>query len=332
MSQQYSHSQPAGTKNRIEKVAIVGAGGNVGKHFADALLQTGKHTVTAITRADSKSSPPAGASVAIVDYDDQSSLVKAMEGHDVLIITLSVFAPAHTEKRLIDAASTAGVSWVMPNLYGMDPEQLEMQRDIRFQPRYEETLKYIGAKPGLSMLGLACSYWYEYSLCSTLAFGFDTGKREVIFYDDGNTKINTSTWPQCGLAVAKLLSLPILPENDRDKSLTLDRFRNKFVYISSFFVSQKDMFASLLRVTGTKETDWKINYEESKKRWEDGQKELVSGNFMGWKKLMYARVFFPDGCGNYEAKLHNGLLGLSEENMDACTRDGIVLARTGYGR
>jgi len=41
-------------------------------------------------------------------------------------------------------------------------------------------------------------------------------------------------------------------------------------------------------------------------------------------------VFFPDGCGNYEAKLHNGLLGLSKENLDEYTKKAIELVESGY--
>ena len=56
-------------------------------------------------------------------------------------------------------------------------------------------------------VSLACSFWYEFSLAGSQArYGFDFAKREVTFYDEGETKITTSTWPQCGRAVAALLS------------------------------------------------------------------------------------------------------------------------------
>lgn len=170
-----------------------------------------------------------------------------------------------------------------------------------------------------------CGFWYEHSLSFRFAYGFDAEKKEATLYDDGNTKINTSTWPQCGLAVAKLLSLPILPENAMDKKLTLDQTRNKPTYISSFLISQKDMLASLLRVTGTKEADWKIEYEGSKKRFEDGEKELAAGNRLGFGKLMYARVFFPVDCGEFEDKLLNEALGLPKEDLDEYTRKAMDL-------
>lgn len=49
-------------------------GGSVGKYLVDELVKTGKHKVTAITRSDSTSKPPAGVEVKKVNYDDQDSL------------------------------------------------------------------------------------------------------------------------------------------------------------------------------------------------------------------------------------------------------------------
>jgi hypothetical protein len=116
-----------------------------------------------------------------------------------------------------------------------------MQRDIQLGLAYEKVRAYVAGKDRMSTLGLACSFWYEHGLCSfPFAYGFDVEKKAVTFYDDSNTKISTSTWPQCGPAVARLLSLPVLPDDEDDKSLTLDHFRDKHAYISSFFVSQKE--------------------------------------------------------------------------------------------
>jgi uncharacterized protein YbjT (DUF2867 family) len=78
------------------------------------LLATGKHTVTAITRPDSKSQLPEGVKIAKVDYENPQTIVEALKGQDALIITLSVFAHAEQDK-LIEAAADAGVPWVIPN-------------------------------------------------------------------------------------------------------------------------------------------------------------------------------------------------------------------------
>lgn len=73
------------SSNHITKVAIVGAGGNVGKFMTEALLKTGKHTVTAITRHDSQSTLPEGVDVKKVDYSKHETIVEALKGQDALV-------------------------------------------------------------------------------------------------------------------------------------------------------------------------------------------------------------------------------------------------------
>lgn len=81
--------------------------------MTEALLKTGKHTVTAITRADSKSTLPDGVAVKKVDYDQAKTLVSALRGQDALVVTISGYAPIQgTEEKLVRAAAEAGVSWM----------------------------------------------------------------------------------------------------------------------------------------------------------------------------------------------------------------------------
>ena len=116
----FASSQPASFQNHIRNIAVVGATGSVGKHITASLLKTGKHTVTAITRADSKSQLPDGVRAAKVDYEDQNSLVDALKGQQALVITMNAMAVKTTVGKLIEAAATAGVEWIMPNEYAPD--------------------------------------------------------------------------------------------------------------------------------------------------------------------------------------------------------------------
>ncbi|KAK3059675.1 hypothetical protein LTS18_010293, partial [Coniosporium uncinatum] len=93
--------------NRVERVAVVGAGGQSGKFIVDELLKTGKHQITAITRSDSTSAIADNESITIqkVDYANHSSLTAALRGHDALIITMGARAPPDQQTKLIDAAA-----------------------------------------------------------------------------------------------------------------------------------------------------------------------------------------------------------------------------------
>lgn len=81
--------------------------------MTNALLKTGKHVVTAITRSDSQSKLPEGVIIKHVDYSDPSTLVDALRGQDALVITISGQAPIHeVEEKLVRAAGEAGVPWM----------------------------------------------------------------------------------------------------------------------------------------------------------------------------------------------------------------------------
>jgi hypothetical protein len=47
-----------------------------------------------------------------------------------------------------------------------------------------------------SYISVVTGFWYEWSLGISSAYGFDFANRKVTFFDDGETKICTSTWPQ----------------------------------------------------------------------------------------------------------------------------------------
>ncbi|KAJ5165838.1 NAD(P)-binding protein [Penicillium capsulatum] len=327
MAQKYAKNQPQGFLNRIERVAIVGAGGSVGRHLAEAILKTGKHTLTAITRPGSTSQLPEGAVVVSVDYShDDTALVEALRGQQALIVTMAVSAPKGTINTLIRAANKAGVPYVLPNWIGHDDSSKALLDDSLLGPSRDNILAEFENLSGTAYLFLVCNFWYEFSLGGGAdRYGFDFKKRSFIQFDDGDVIINTTTWPQCGRALASLLSLKEFPDDEADQAPTLSQFANRSVYISSFRLSQRDMFESVKRVTGTSEADWKITYESSEQRWKDGQADVKKGNFAAFPKQLYSRMFFPNGDGDYESRreLHNEILGLPVEDLDEYTAIAI---------
>jgi hypothetical protein len=163
--------------------------------------------------------------------------------------------------------------------------------------RLEKTRKLI-EKLGVSdWLVVTSGFWYEHSLAGTeWRYGFDFKERKVTFYGNGTQKVNTSTWPQIGRAVAALLSFKILPDDENDKSeAVLLKFKNRNCHISSFLVSQKDMWESAMRVTSTKESDWIVKYEDVQERNNSAVERFQKGDWSGFGQMMYARSFFPDG-------------------------------------
>jgi hypothetical protein len=132
-----------------------------------------------------------------------------------------------------------------------------------------------------------------------------------------------------GRGLAGLLSLKVLPDDENDKSPTISQYENGSVNISSFFVSQRDMFDSVLRVTGDKESNWKISYEPVKERYARGKEMMQKGSMAGFGMMLYARLFFPDGAADFNDRLDNEALGLPKEDLDEFTKVAIDMAARG---
>ncbi|PWY86788.1 NAD(P)-binding protein [Aspergillus heteromorphus CBS 117.55] len=333
MPSPYAKDQPSGFINRIERIAVVGAGGSIGQHIASELVKTGKHTVTALTRPDSKNKLPAGVTPVYVDYNDESSLVAALRGQQFLVITMAVTAPPDTQSKLFRAAAKAGVPYVMPNGYGSDFTNDALARETLRGDVIRKLVKEIEDTQVCSWITLVCGFWYEFSMArGEECFGLDTQKKRLTFMDGGNTKINISTWEQCGRAIAGLVSLKELPEDANDTSPTVSSWKNKPLYTASFLISQRDIFESWKRVTGDRDEDWTFRDEPSHERYARGRERLQSGDKMGYVQMLYSRQFYPNGDGDFGAKhgLANDLLGLPREDLDEGTRRAKALIESGY--
>ncbi|KAJ5097312.1 hypothetical protein N7456_008033 [Penicillium angulare] len=318
-------------KNYLENITLVGASDQIGSHFARELLKADRFKVTALARLESTSTFPEGISVKRIDYKDRCALVEALRGQDALIITLAGNAPLDQEEKLIEAAAEAEVAWVIPNEWGPDSDDDALARESILGELKQKTRRYIESFNKSSWICLVCGFWYTFSLAGGDArFGFDFPNRTMTFYDKGETKINTSTLEQCGHALARLLSLKIRPDHEDDESPCLLKYKNKPVYISSFLVNQQDLFQSVLRATKTSEQEWTVRYQDVKERYKEGLEEVQSGAMEGMFKLLYARVFYPNGGGNYELVrgLQNDVLGLPKEDLDETTRISMQIAGT----
>jgi hypothetical protein len=296
--------------------------------MASALLATGRHQITAITRNDSTSTFSPGLAVARVDYDSHASLVSALQGHDAFVVSIAVTAGPEQHLRLIRAAAEAKVPWILPNEWGFDTASDAMLDALPgSRERFATPRKLIvGASGGASAwIAVATGFWYEWSLSFPNAFGFDFDKKALTLVDGGEAKLSVSTWPQVGRAVAALLSLPVKSENGGP---SLEQFRNNYLYPASFSVSQKDMLASVLRVTNTAEKDWTITGEEGPKRFDTAMQAMKAGDRSGYVKAMYTRALHKDEPTNvdrWRGGNHNSVLSLPDETdkLDEYTKEGI---------
>lgn len=298
-----------------------------------ALLARGHHNITAIQRQDSPNTAIEGCTIARVDYSKPSTIVSALQDNhiDALIITMNARVPIETDQMLYRAAADANVSFVLPNDWGLDYENEDLAKGVLIGTAKRTNHAYLnglvkekaseGAKFG--WIGVCCGFWYEWSLSVPATWGFDFDTKTMTFVDDGKVKQNTSTFGTVGRSVAALLSLPVTKEGN---GACLEDYRNGVIYVSSFCLSQREMFDSVLRVTGDKESDWTINHEGHQERYDAGLAEIQAGIPSGFAKCMYTRVMFPDEGGRFEKtrQLANKALGLPEDDLDEATKRAVA--------
>ncbi|KAK6001684.1 hypothetical protein QM012_002174 [Aureobasidium pullulans] len=311
--------------SHLRNVLIVGAAGQFGSHIVQQLLEQGKHNVSALTRPQSSASMPSGLhSVRKADYhhpDDE--LAAAMKGQDILVIIMGYMAEASTSIALIDAAAAAGIKYIIPNEWGTDRAQVQLGKDLMLAEGQIKICKYIESK-GLKWISIGCGFWYDYSLANNRErFGFDFAEKRVTIFDDGNTKITVSTWAQIGLCLARVLALPF----ETSSGPSISKYENSQVLVSSFHVSQRDMFESVLRVTGDQQSDWTITSEAAEDRFARGMELLQKGDLAGFTLAMYSRAVFADDAMYHESKVANAVLGLPKEDFDEATRAAVSMAR-----
>ncbi|KAH6881667.1 hypothetical protein BKA58DRAFT_327783 [Alternaria rosae] len=311
--------------SKLKNIAVVGANGNVGSYITSALLAKNHFNVTAVTRAESKATFPSGVSVARIDYDSPDTIVKALTGQDALVITMSVFG-GNAQEKLIRGAAQAGVPWILPNEFGMYNTE-EIQNET-IGPGKTIARKLIESLGVSSWIGVTSGFWYEYSLSGGY-YGIDIPKREIVYFDDGKQRMNACTWPQTGLAVANLLSLPVSASDGN--GLTLGQYRNSMIFVSSFALNQREMFEAVQKVTGTTERDWKITSEPLKQRLATARERMMMGDRMSFATALYTR-YFIDEAGLFERdhKLSNEDLRLPKEDLNEATKRAVDLAKSDF--
>ncbi|KAL9101072.1 MAG: hypothetical protein Q9163_003620 [Psora crenata] len=99
---------------------------------------------------------------------------------------------------------------------------------------------------------------------SGLKVGFyciDIPGRKAQIYDDGSNAVTTTTVPASRPRHRRSTKLPVHMPSPSPSSLpSLSDYKNKFVYMTSFSLSQIGMLAAAQRATNTQMTDWTVTH------------------------------------------------------------------------
>jgi hypothetical protein len=145
---------------------------------------------------DSQNVVPKGIQAAKVDYNQPQTLIDALKGQDVLVITMNTRAPGDSQIKLVEAAAAAGVPYVIPSDWCPPMTNEQFADDMLLGPNERAVRKRVEELGKSSWIAFITSFWYEYSVAwGPTTYGFDLKNRTVTFFDDGMQKINTSVSP-----------------------------------------------------------------------------------------------------------------------------------------
>ena len=208
---------------------------------------------------------------------------------------------------------------ILPNEYGSDTTNAALTSQAALlsakhlaPTRIVERAKALGKNS--HYIRLVTNGWYDWSL--PIGFwGIDVENKTATFYNDGEAKTNTTTLPQVGLAIARLLALPVAQ---------LEKYIDGYVFIRSFELSQRDILDSVSRVTQTPLSSWKIQNVDVDAAIEDAKEAMARGEFK--PAIVYGNAFKEGRGGLYGGKeLSNKILGLPELDLDTETRRALGL-------
>ncbi|GAB1730479.1 hypothetical protein NU195Hw_g2073t1 [Hortaea werneckii] len=311
-------------QNYLKNIAIVGAGGNVGSAALKHLLASDRNfNITILTQPTSTSTFPTHPRLTIHKgtFTDPNFLHSALQNHDALLLALG-FRAMDLQPPLITAAVTAGISYILPTEYAGDGLNDEMITAVPvFQPK-RAARQHIASLGG-TWIGIATNPWTDQSLRLGLC-GIDLFARKATLYRDAG-RFNMSTLDQVGLGIARVLGLPVKNEGE-SKRASLEYYANNFVYISSLHVTQRELFASAVKATGTSEAEWEVDEGDTVKDWIERCKDMMSrGEMKGAMGLTFAYYLGEGLGGDYQAKAVEDMkvLGLRKGDLDAVVKTEV---------
>ncbi|KKY22199.1 putative isoflavone reductase family protein [Diplodia seriata] len=197
---------------QLKNIAIVGAGGNIGKHVVPKLLSDGHFEVTALTRGNYRA-PDARIKVATVDYSSRASLAAALQGQDaVLSLVPGGQAKWGPQKLLIDASIDAGAQLFVPS---------EFVANI-LAPQYAVfPASFVGDKVALrhylaeqAAAGKIC--WAALNGGPFFDMCFDIAARKATIYGTGD---NLACWTPLPFIAAALLNMLRAPDAVKNRAV-----------------------------------------------------------------------------------------------------------------
>ncbi|PRP79062.1 hypothetical protein PROFUN_13140 [Planoprotostelium fungivorum] len=276
------------------KVAIAGAGGNVGSAIFKQLYAD-KYAVTVFTRPGMQSQIPSDVPLVTVDYNDVEALTDALRGQDVFISAINVQRAMGSENVMIDACLRAGVKLFIPSAFSVDFFSEIGQKCAFGLPQHK--IAGYARERGQPFIIMTTGPWVELCFVQHAMWGFDVKNRKATIYGDGTTEISGSSFEGVGQAVSAMLRRP-------------EPYINQIVQVSNITFTPNQILAALEKQAGVK-------YDVQYKPVDDLLKQSEKATDFPSKHypLMLYTVYAPGGC-RWD-RTNSDALGLKEGSLEA---------------
>ncbi|PWY75336.1 NAD(P)-binding protein [Aspergillus sclerotioniger CBS 115572] len=276
----------------ITKVALVGAGGNLGPAILDKLIEH-CFQVTVLSRIGSVHTFPPSIQVHHVDYSSQASLTNALRGQDAVVSALSPRALDH-QLIIIDAAVAAGVRRLIPSEFGSDTSNPKCATLPVYHSKIE-TQNTLKGTPSLTYTVICTGPFLDWGL--TRGF-MDIQSRRVTLYDGGDRVFSTTTLSTIGRVVCAVLAHP-------------GKTENRVIRVHDIATTQNNLLAIAQKAVGP--DDWTVHrcsvddmHEQSWAAFKQGKRDMQT--MLGF----IVTAAWGKGYGGHFIQTENEMLGIPE--------------------
>jgi uncharacterized protein YbjT (DUF2867 family) len=283
----------------------VQAGGNLGSTVLKTFLDESSFETTVLSRQGSSSTFPPGVKVIHADYGSSDSLREAFKGQDVVLSLVGGFAIGDQDK-FIDAAIAAGVQRFIPSEYGNDTADARVRAIVPHLAGKYDSTQYLKSKEDqISWTSVVTGPFFDWCLAKGI-FGLNHANRTATVYDNGAATFSATNLHTVALALVKVLEKP-------------EDSKNRYIYLSGFQISQKQILEAAEKVTGEK---WTVNHETANRLLEEGNAKIKTGDYSGILLLIQGITFgAKDELGKIEPEaLWNEKLGLPKDDLEKSVR------------
>ena len=285
----------------INKIALVGATGNLGPAILKALLDGG-YEVTILSREGSTSTDNlvshSRQKIAKVNFEDVNSIFSALEGIEGVVSNVSSQALL-SQKKIIDAAITAGVKRFLPSDFGSDLS-VEFNQSVPFNMPKVEIHHYLAEKvkthPEFSYTAVCSGPFFDW--CLNLGVFGDLKTHDMTLWDGGETKVSTTTLASVGKAVTGVFK-------------NLEATKNQEIRVADTTITQKQIIEVVKEIDGQEWTTKTGSTAEAYQIGLDEMKKPEPNIRLAIFNQLYRITFGVEHGVCFEDKLDNDKVGLS---------------------